>query len=106
MCARHSRNILIAFLASHSSQKQAHSKERVCELTKHTLALQLVVSWPGAYGGQSGGACTGNITWPALDSIVLLGTAAGANGITMQVRSLGMTAYNLRLRSESRMSGR
>lgn len=66
------------------------SRERVWELTKHTLALQLVVSWPGAYGGQSGGACTGNVTWPALDSIVLLGTAAGANSITMQVRSPGM----------------
>ena len=49
--------------------------------------LQLVVSWPGAGGGQSEGTCTGGIAWPALDSIVLLGTAAGANGITMQVRS-------------------
>ena len=73
-----------------------HTQKSVfVSLTKHTtLALQLVVSWPGANGGQSGGACTGNIKWPALDSIVLLGTAAGANGITMQVYNLGMTAYN------------
>lgn len=80
------------------------SRERVWELTKHTLALQLVVSWPGAYGGQSGGACTGNVTWPALDSIVLLGTAASANGIMMQVRSPGMLQLKAEV-SESWISG-
>ena len=47
--------------------------------------MQLVLSWPGAYGGQSGGACTGSIKWPALDSIVLLGTSVDANSITLQV---------------------
>ena len=47
--------------------------------------LQLVLSWPGAYGGQSAGACTSSIKWPGLDSIVLLGTSVDPSSITLQV---------------------
>ncbi|CAL5218429.1 g109 [Coccomyxa viridis] len=45
---------------------------------------QLVLSWPGAYGGQSAGACMGGIKWPGLDSIVLLGTSVDPSSITLQ----------------------
>ena len=50
-----------------------------------SVFLQLVLSWPGAYGGQAGGACTGSIKWPGLESIVLLGTSVDPSSITLQV---------------------
>jgi len=43
------------------------------------------MSWPGAYGSQSAGACSGSVKWPGLDSIVLLGTSVNSNSITLQV---------------------
>lgn len=50
-----------------------------------SVVLQLVMSWPGAYGSQSAGACSGSVKWPGLDSIVLLGTSVNSNSITLQV---------------------
>ena len=58
------------------------------EVSKDCLWLQLVLSWPGAYGGQSAGACMGGIKWPGLDSIVLLGTSVDPSSITLQVCDL------------------
>ena len=59
------------------------------------MLLQLVLSWPGAYGGQSGGACLGSIKWPGLDSIVLLGTLVDPSSITLQVcDSLALRVLN------------
>ena len=46
---------------------------------------QMTLSWPGAYGGASGGACLGSLKWPSLDSVVLLGTTVDPTSITLQV---------------------
>ena len=45
----------------------------------------MTLTWPGAYGGASGGACLNSLKWPALDSVVLLGTAVDSTSITLQV---------------------
>ena len=45
----------------------------------------MTLSWPGAYGSASGGACSGSIKWPALESVVLLGTAVDPTSIMLQV---------------------
>lgn len=57
------------------------------QCTEVMLNVQLVLSWPGAYGGQNGGACSGSIKWPALDSVVLLGTSVDVNSISLQVNA-------------------
>lgn len=46
---------------------------------------QMTLTWPGAYGGTSGGACSGSLKWPSLDSVVLLGTTVDPTSITLQV---------------------
>ena len=54
----------------------------------------MTLSWPGSYGVASGGACLGSIKWPALDSVVLLGTAVEPTSITLQVSEVSLSSTN------------
>lgn len=45
---------------------------------------QVRLSWPGVAGG-SGGSCSSNIQWPALEGLLLLGVS-GVNPVTLTMQ--------------------
>lgn len=51
------------------------------------LPVQVRLSWPGLPVNGSG-ACSGDVAWPVLDGVVILGTSpADPASFSMQVRS-------------------
>ena len=51
----------------------------------------LVLFWPGSPGAGTGSGCSGNITWPLLDNITVLGAGpVNTASIALTVRCLGL----------------